>query len=94
MSGGNVIASPTDTDTDSRDRETDLDRRDLQATMKSRRGKSGSGSRYKLSLPLVLLCCMLFFLAGFWGSSFISQVGGFKQYSSSFFLLLNEKCLL
>ncbi|KAH9569254.1 hypothetical protein CY35_03G123600 [Sphagnum magellanicum] len=41
--------------------------------MKSRRGKSGSGSRYKLSLPLVLLCCMLFFLAGFWGSSFISQ---------------------
>jgi prolyl 4-hydroxylase len=41
--------------------------------MKSRKEKSTVGLRYKLSLPVVLVCCMVFFLAGFWGSSFISQ---------------------
>ncbi|CAN5957638.1 unnamed protein product, partial [Sphagnum jensenii] len=39
-----------------------------------RGGGRGRGLRYKLSLPVVLVCCMVFFLAGFWGSSFISQV--------------------
>ncbi|KAG0601505.1 hypothetical protein M758_11G117000 [Ceratodon purpureus] len=42
--------------------------------MKSKvRGRSGNPLRYKLGLPQVLLCCTIFFLAGYYGSNSFFQ---------------------
>ena len=42
--------------------------------MKMKRIRSGNPLGYKLSLPQVLVCCTLFFMAGFYGSNTFFQV--------------------